>query len=136
MEPETVESVVIAILGYKYRLAHEFATLAENRAVRAAGHDPKAYNAAQKPYINEDALERVTLIPRDIDLHRTHDTTSCAASVPSCGRRIGNARRGARSSIWRREAVGPIWANRPAFSGSNVRYLHERARGLLVELYP
>jgi hypothetical protein len=38
---ETVESALIAVFGYKYQVAHEFATLAENRAVRAAGYDPK-----------------------------------------------------------------------------------------------
>lgn len=63
---ETVEKALIDLYGYKYQAAHEVATEAEHRKVRAAGRDIKAYEAALKPWI--DSTEVYTNVPPDLDL--------------------------------------------------------------------
>jgi hypothetical protein len=65
---EHLEKVLIDELGWKYLPAHEAATRYEHRGVRSAGLDPKAYEAALKPYIKADRHERLTRVPPDLDL--------------------------------------------------------------------
>lgn len=65
---ETVEKAVIDILGKDYAYAHEVASQAEDRAVRAAGYLPGKYNEWLKPYIKADEHEQLKKVPPDLDL--------------------------------------------------------------------
>ncbi len=69
IEHERVENAIMNAMGYKYDPAHELATLAEHKKVKAAGIDLKAYETALKPYIKNDSTEKLTRVPKDLNLH-------------------------------------------------------------------
>jgi hypothetical protein len=50
-----------------YQDAHEFATLAEHAAVRAAGAKPRLYEAALRPFIARNETKALTDVPADLD---------------------------------------------------------------------
>lgn len=65
---EHVEKALIDALAYIYAAAHEIASRLEDRAVVAAGLDRHAYNNALNPYIKADEIEKLQLVPADLDL--------------------------------------------------------------------
>lgn len=67
-EHEHVEKSLIDALGYKYAPAHNAATVAEHRVVRAEGFLPSEYEKALRPFIKADAIERIKRAPADLDL--------------------------------------------------------------------
>jgi hypothetical protein len=65
-EHETVEGVLIRMLGMPYGAAHAIATIAEKRAVERAGHRFDLYQEALEPLIHADEREIGTRAPADI----------------------------------------------------------------------
>jgi hypothetical protein len=64
---EHVEASLIEAKGFAYQAAHEFATLAEHQAVRAAGVPPYAYEATLRPFIKRAETERIENPPKDLN---------------------------------------------------------------------
>src|SRR5215831_9182251 len=61
---ERVEPVIENELGWPYPRAHLVATAAEERMV----DDPKAYEAALRPFIKADEHESLVKVPTDLDI--------------------------------------------------------------------
>jgi len=64
---EYTEKTLIDVMGYTYKAAHEIATQAEHAKVREAGINPQDYEAALKPYVKADALEKLVRVAPDLD---------------------------------------------------------------------
>jgi hypothetical protein len=98
MEHESVEKALIDLYGYKYQAAHEVATQAEHRKVRAAGILPKDYEAAIKPHLTANETENLRKVPPDLDLTPYTDTHDVAT--------LARIRRVMNTNDWRRAVAG------------------------------
>jgi len=70
---EEVEKTLIDQLGLHYLHAHQIATRAEAAAVRAAGLKWRDYDAFMQKYVKRIGDERLTKVPRDLDLKPYRD---------------------------------------------------------------
>jgi hypothetical protein len=70
---EIVEKALLDTLGLHYLHAHQIALRIEQAAVRAAGVDWHNYNAFTKQYEKSIGDERLTRVPRDLDLSPYRD---------------------------------------------------------------
>jgi hypothetical protein len=74
---ERTEHALMTVLGMKYQQAHKLATTAEHRRLRHNGIDPAAYEAALKPYIKADDVEKLKKVPANLFMgpyRDEHDT--------------------------------------------------------------
>ena len=74
---EEVEKTLIDQLGLHYQHAHQIATRAEEAAVRADGVSWRAYDRFMQRFVKTMGDERLTKLPRDLDLkpyRDEHDT--------------------------------------------------------------
>ena len=74
---EEVEKTLIDQLGLHYLHAHQIATRAEQAAVRAAGITWRDYDRFMQKYVKTIGDERLTKVPKDLDLkpyRDEHDT--------------------------------------------------------------
>jgi hypothetical protein len=70
---EAVEKALIDHLGLRYLHAHQIATRAEQAAVRASGLSWFAYDRFMRMYVKRIGDERVSKIPRNLDLKPYQD---------------------------------------------------------------
>ena len=70
---EEVEKTLIDQLGLHYLHAHQIATRAEEAAVRAAGIGWHAYDRFMQKYVKTIGDERLTKVPKDLDLKPYRD---------------------------------------------------------------
>ena len=70
---EEVEKTLIDQLGLHYLHAHQIATRAEQAAVRAAGIRWRDYDAFMQKYVKRVGDERLSKVPRDLDLKPYRD---------------------------------------------------------------
>ena len=70
---EEVEKTLIDQLGLHYLHAHQIATRAEEAAVRAAGVKWRDYDRFMQKYVKRIGDERLTKVPRDLDLKPYRD---------------------------------------------------------------
>jgi hypothetical protein len=70
---EEVEKTLIDQLGLHYLHAHQIATRAEEAAVRAAGVEWRAYDRFMQKYVKRVGDERLTKVPKDLDLKPYRD---------------------------------------------------------------
>jgi hypothetical protein len=70
---EEVEKTLIDQLGLHYLHAHQIATRAEEAAVRAAGIEWRAYDRFMQKYVKSIGDERLTKVPKDLDLKPYRD---------------------------------------------------------------
>ena len=70
---ETLEKAVIDTLGLVYQHAHQLALREEEAAVRAFGISWTEYSEFMDRYIKDAADERLTRIPRDLDIKPYRD---------------------------------------------------------------
>jgi hypothetical protein len=70
---EEVEKTLIDQLGLHYLHAHQIATRAEEAAVRAAGIGWHAYDRFMQKYVKQIGDERLTKVPKDLDLKPYRD---------------------------------------------------------------
>jgi hypothetical protein len=70
---EEVEKTLIDQLGLHYLHAHQIATRAEEAAVRAAGITWRKYDAFMQKYVKSIGDERLTKVPKDLDLKPYRD---------------------------------------------------------------
>jgi len=70
---EEVEKTLIDRLGLHYLHAHQIATRAEEAAVRAAGLKWRDYDAFMQKYVKRIGDERLTKVPKDLDLKPYRD---------------------------------------------------------------
>ena len=70
---EEVEKTLIDQLGLHYLHAHQIATRAEEAAVRAAGVEWHAYDRFMQKYVKHIGDERLTKVPKDLDLKPYRD---------------------------------------------------------------
>ena len=70
---EEVEKTLIDQLGLHYLHAHQIATRAEEAAVRAAGVEWRAYDRFMQKYVKSIGDERLTKVPKDLDLKPYRD---------------------------------------------------------------
>jgi hypothetical protein len=70
---EEVEKTLIDQLGLHYLHAHQIATRAEEAAVRAAGLKWRDYDRFMQKYVKRIGDERLTKVPRDLDLKPYRD---------------------------------------------------------------
>jgi hypothetical protein len=78
---EEVEKTLIDQLGLHYQHAHQIETRAEEAAVRADSVSWRAYDRFMQQYVKEMGDERLTKLPRDLDLNpiaTSMITTLCA----------------------------------------------------------
>ena len=92
---EEVEKTLIDQLGLHYLHAHQIATRAEEAAVRAAGVEWRAYDRFMQKYVKHIGDERLTKVPKDLDLKPycdEHDDDLLRRMLKSV--RAGNAPKG------------------------------------------
>lgn len=65
---ESIEKALIDKLNLHYQHAHQIALRAEEAAVRSFGISWSAYNAFTEKYIKQDADEKLSKVPADLDL--------------------------------------------------------------------
>lgn len=65
---EAIEKTLIDTLGLKYQHAHQIALRAEKAAVKSAGIRWSSYDKFMSKYIKEDASEKLTKVPQELDL--------------------------------------------------------------------
>lgn len=70
---EEVEKTLIDQLGLHYLHAHQIATRAEQASVRAAGISWRDYDRFMQKYVKTIGDERLTKIPKDLDLKPYRD---------------------------------------------------------------
>lgn len=70
---ETVEKVLIDELNLHYQYAHQIATQAEEAAVRADKVSWKTYERFMQRHVEKTENERLTQIPKDLDLKPYRD---------------------------------------------------------------
>jgi hypothetical protein len=70
---EEVEKTLIDQLDLHYQHAHQIATRAEEAAVRADGVSWRAYDRFMQTYVKRMGDERLTKLPRDLDLKPYRD---------------------------------------------------------------
>ncbi len=70
---EEVEKTLIDQLGLHYQHAHQIATRAEEAAVRADGVSWRAYDQFMQKYVKQMGDERLTKLPKDLDLKPYRD---------------------------------------------------------------
>jgi len=70
---EEVEKTLIDQLDLHYLHAHQIATRAEEAAVRAAGIGWRAYDRFMQKYVKTIGDERLTKVPKDLDLKPYRD---------------------------------------------------------------
>src|ERR1700726_999175 len=70
---EEVEKTLIDQLGLHYLHAHQIARRAEEAAVGAAGCTWRAHDRFMQKYVKEIGDERLTKVPKDLDLKPYHD---------------------------------------------------------------
>ena len=70
---EEVEKTLIDQLGLHYLHAHQIATRAEEAAVRAANVEWHAYDRFMQKYVKHIGDERLTNVPKDLDLKPYRD---------------------------------------------------------------
>jgi hypothetical protein len=70
---EEVEKTLIDQLGLHYLHAHQIATRAEEAAVRAAGVEWRDYDRFMQKYVKHIGDERLTKVPKDLDLKPYRD---------------------------------------------------------------
>ncbi len=70
---EEVEKTLIDQLGLHYLHAHQIATRAEEAAVRAANVEWRAYDRFMQKYVKHIGDERLTKVPKDLDLKPYRD---------------------------------------------------------------
>jgi len=70
---EEVEKTLIDQLGLHYLHAHQIATRAEEAAVRAANVEWHAYDRFMQKYVKHIGDERLTKVPKDLDLKPYRD---------------------------------------------------------------
>jgi hypothetical protein len=70
---EEVEKTLIDQLGLHYLHAHQIATRAEEAAVRAVGLEWSAYDRFMQKYVKRIGDERLTKVPKDLDLKPYRD---------------------------------------------------------------
>jgi len=70
---EEVEKTLIDQLGLHYLHAHQIATRAEEAAVRAARVEWRAYDRFMQKYVKHIGDERLTKVPKDLDLKPYRD---------------------------------------------------------------
>jgi hypothetical protein len=95
---EEVEKTLIDQLGLHYLHAHQIATRAEEAAVRAAGVEWRAYDRFMQTYVKHIGDERLTKVPKDLDLkpyRDEHDDDLLRRMLKSV--RAGNAPNGVRA---------------------------------------
>jgi hypothetical protein len=71
---ERTEKALLDFLDYKYEKAHQIATFIEHRDLKRAGIKPSLYEKALDPYIKADQHEKITKIPRNLDLKPYRDS--------------------------------------------------------------
>ncbi len=92
---EEVEKTLIDQLGLHYLHAHQIATRAEEAAVRAANVEWHAYDRFMQKYVKRIGDERLTKVPKDLDLkpyRDEHDDDLLQRMLKSV--RAGNAPKG------------------------------------------
>jgi len=95
---EEVEKTLIDQLGLQYLHAHQIATRAEEAAVRAARVEWRAYDRFMQKYVKHIGDERLTKVPKDLDLkpyRDEHDDDLLQRMLKSV--RAGDAPKGIRS---------------------------------------
>jgi len=95
---EEVEKTLIDQLGLHYLHAHQIATRAEEAAVRAARVEWRAYDRFMQKYVKHIGDERLTKVPKDLDLkpyRDEHDDDLLQRMLKSV--RAGDAPKGIRS---------------------------------------
>jgi hypothetical protein len=70
---EEVEKALMDLVGLHYLHAHQIATRAEEAAVRAAGVEWRAYDRFMQKYVKHIGDERLTKVPKDLDLKPYRD---------------------------------------------------------------
>jgi hypothetical protein len=70
---EEVEKTLMDQVGLHYLHAHQIATRAEEAAVRAAGVEWRAYDRFMQKYVKRIGDERLTKVPKDLDLKPYRD---------------------------------------------------------------
>jgi hypothetical protein len=70
---EAVEKTLMDHLGLRYLHAHQIATRAEQAAVRASGVSWQAYDRFMRSYVKRIGDQRVSKVPRDLDLKPYQD---------------------------------------------------------------
>jgi hypothetical protein len=70
---EEVEKALMDHVGLHYLHAHQIATRAEEAAVRAAGVEWRAYDRFMQKYVKRIGDERLTKVPKDLDLKPYRD---------------------------------------------------------------
>ncbi len=70
---EEVEKTLIDQLNLHYLHAHQIASRAEQAAVRAAGVSWRAYDAFMQKYVKRIGDERLSRVPKDLDLKPYRD---------------------------------------------------------------
>lgn len=70
---ESIEKALIDALNLHYQYAHQIALRTEQAAVRSENISWTAYNNFMKVYIKEIGDERLTLVPKDLDLKPYQD---------------------------------------------------------------
>lgn len=75
---EAVEKALLEQLGLVYQHAHQIALRAEEAAVRASGVSWKEYDRFMQQYIKEVSDERLSRLPRDLDIKPYRDEHDAA----------------------------------------------------------
>lgn len=75
---ETVEKCLLMELGLEYEHAHQLALRVEQAAVRAAGVGWREYNRFTEKYVKEADSEKLTKLPRDLDVKPYRDEKDAA----------------------------------------------------------
>src|SRR4051812_8995682 len=70
---EAIEKTLMDHLGLGYLHAHQIATRTEQAAVRASGVSWRAYDRFMQQYVKRIGDERVSKVPRDLDLKPYRD---------------------------------------------------------------
>lgn len=88
---EAVEKTLIDQLGLHYQHAHQIATRAEEAAVHADGVSWRAYDRFMQRWVKRAGDERLTKVPRDLDLkpYRDEHDRDLLVRMQACTRRLG-----------------------------------------------
>lgn len=70
---EAVEKSLLMHLSLHYQMAHQIALRAEQNAVENDGIDWESYNKGMQKFIKADSKEKLTRVPKDLDLQPYRD---------------------------------------------------------------
>lgn len=71
---ERTEKALLDFLDFKYLRAHQIATYVEHRDLKRMHVSPNLYEKALDPYIKADQHEKITRVPRNLDLEPYRDS--------------------------------------------------------------